>query len=179
MNCAHFKLTKLILFNCFVLIVIAIILSCWIPASPSMPHNCDEEGRPVGFSGIGIVTTWWLLLDICIHIGMTGYQILIDRRYDIRRAGFYCPIVPFLPQDSQTDMKGKLRTVVFLVYVLLAFMYTMTVIGLLAMADKGIDERCMNLTGQSTCEDPWGCSNWAMAYSKLYAQSKVHPKAAN
>ncbi len=155
------------------------VLSTWIPASPSMAGKCDDDGRPIGISNVAYVTMAWLVVDIITHVGMTILQVLVDRKYNVIRNGFYCPIVPFLPPESINDLKGKnFRKIIFLVYMLVAFFFALTVIFMLS-GDQ-VPKKCMNNTGPSTCEDPWGCSNWAQAYSHRYPRGPTEaPQAAN
>ncbi|ODM89367.1 hypothetical protein Ocin01_17315 [Orchesella cincta] len=141
--------------------IFLVLISTWIPASPTA-DACDEDGFPIGFSTVAILTFSWVVVDIMFHSLLMFFQVSGDSRLGFQRP-WYCPIVPILPGDSTSDMRGSfVRQIVFIVYVGTSGGFTLATI--LNLGLKRQVAGC--IFGEMTCKSPVGCTGAALAICK-------------
>ncbi|CAL8141571.1 unnamed protein product [Orchesella dallaii] len=141
--------------------ILVILLSTYIPASPSL-RRCDREGLPTDFS----VTFWmalcWFGLDVIFHGFLTALQYTADKALNIKRPSYF-PILPILDPKSHVDMKRTaLRKLLFIVYfvVSVAFLLGSTI----HLGVKYQPDGCT--IGDMSCKAALGCTSAALTMCK-------------
>ncbi|CAL8143306.1 unnamed protein product [Orchesella dallaii] len=138
--------------------IFLVLISTWIPASPTA-DACGEDGLPTGVSSVFIIVLSWAVFDILIHAAMTFLLFSVDTHLGIRRP-WYCPILPILTGDSHQDMMGSfLRLIVFLNYVVISAGFTLGTILVISLQAQ--IPGCV--FGEMSCKSPLGCTSAAVS----------------
>ncbi|CAL8138990.1 unnamed protein product [Orchesella dallaii] len=141
--------------------ILAILLSTYIPASPSL-RRCDREGLPTGFSVTFWMTLSWFGLDIIFHGFLTVLQYTADKGLHIKRPSYF-PILPILDPKSYVDMKRTgLRKLLFIVYFVVsaAFLLGSTI----QLGVKHQPDGC--IIGEMSCKAALGCTSAGLTMCK-------------
>ncbi|ODM89558.1 Ferric-chelate reductase 1 [Orchesella cincta] len=125
----------------YILGMITVVLSQWIPGSPSADDTTciylTETFTAKSTYRVLPLVAAWVIIDFLFHILFTMLQCMLDKRAGYKRK-LFIPLLSILKGGEEKSPKGsKLRTLLFIIYCVLNVGISFTLIGFMIGSKEG------------------------------------------